>query len=54
MKLRRLKSKATKYNSLARLIGLTTNCGLSAFYYGYCLTYFNSVPFRDIIKIYHL
>ena len=43
-----------KYNSLTRLIGLTTNCALSAFYYGYCLTYFNAVAFRDIVKIYHI
>lgn len=54
MKLKRQKSKIPKYNSLSRLIALTTNCGLSAFYYGYCLTYFNAIPFRDIIKIYHI
>lgn len=36
------------------MIGLTLNCGLSAFYYGFCLTYFNSIPFRNIISIYHI
>lgn len=54
MKLKKQKSKVAKYNSFGRLVGLTTNCALSAFYYGYCLTYFNAIPFRDIIKIYHI
>lgn len=54
MKLKKLKSKAKKYKSLNRLIALTTNCGLSAFFYGFCCTYFNAVAFRDIIKIYHI
>lgn len=54
IKIKKIKQKSKKYNSFWRLVGLTTNCGLSAFYYGYCLTYFNAFPFRDIVKIYHI
>jgi len=37
IKIKKIKQKSKKYNSFWRLVGLTTNCGLSAFYYGYCL-----------------
>ncbi len=46
--------KERKYNSLLKLIGLTTTCGLSAFYFGYCITYFNAIPYKKIVEIYSI
>lgn len=43
-----------KYKSLSLLIKLALNCGLSAFYYGYCLTYFNSINYQHIVSIFNL
>lgn len=43
-----------KYRSLLTLVKLALNCGLSAFYYGYCLTSFNSINFDRIVAIFHL
>lgn len=46
--------KERKYKSFFKLLGLTAAAGLSAFYYGYCITYFNSISFKDIVGIYSL
>lgn len=33
---------------------MALNCGLSAFYYGYSITFFNSINFNTIVEIFSL
>lgn len=47
-------SMPTTYKSYAQLLKMVINVGLSSFYFGFSLAYFNAINFDDIVQIYQL
>ena len=49
-----MNQSTTTYKSYSQLLKMVMNVGLSSFYFGFSLCYFNAINFDDIVQIYHL